>query len=102
LQITLFKLSKLAAEVEIGRVFNDRLVELHDLAKLDVAMVSMAKYSMTEPQGKVTDARLQMCGGYGYMSEYYIARAYADALAQRIYADSNEIMKELIERKKFS
>ena len=83
----------------MGRVFMDRLVELHNEGKVDAAMASMAKYSMTELQGKVTDACLQLHGGYGYMWEYYIARAYADARAQRIYAGSNEIMKELIARK---
>jgi acyl-CoA dehydrogenase len=102
LQSTRFKLAELATEVEMGRVFMDRLVELHDEGQLDAAMASMAKYSMTELQGRVTDACLQLHGGYGYIWEYYIARAYADARAQRIYAGSNEIMKELIARRLFS
>ena len=59
---------------------------------------AMAKYSMTDLQCKVVDECLQLHGGYGYMWEYWIARAYADARAQRIYAGTNEIMKEIISR----
>ncbi|MFN8393817.1 MAG: acyl-CoA dehydrogenase family protein [Bacteroidia bacterium] len=102
LQNTRFKLAELATEIAMGRVFMDRLVELHDEGKLDAAMASMAKYSMTELQGRAADICVQLHGGNGYMWEYYVARAYADARAQRIYAGSNEIMKELIARKLFS
>jgi acyl-CoA dehydrogenase len=58
----------------------------------------MAKYWITDLQGKVMDACLQLHGGYGFMMEYPIARAYADARVQRIYGGTNEIMKELIAR----
>lgn len=98
-QNTRFKLAELATEVAMGRVFMDRLVELHDEGKLDAAMASMAKYRMTDLQCRVIDECVQLHGGYGYMWEYYIARAYADARAQRIYAGTNEIMKELIARR---
>jgi alkylation response protein AidB-like acyl-CoA dehydrogenase len=97
-QNTRFVLAELATEVEMGRVFMDRLVELHSEGKLDAGMASMAKYRMTDLQCSVIDACVQLHGGYGYMWEYYIARAYADARAQRIYAGTNEIMKELIAR----
>ncbi len=102
LQNTRFKLAELATEIDMGRVFMDRLVELHNEGKLDASMASMAKYSMTELQGRAADICVQLHGGNGYMWEYYVARAYADARAQRIYAGSNEIMKELIARKLFS
>lgn len=102
LQNTRFKLAELATEVAMGRIFMDRLVELHNEGKLDASMASMAKYSMTELQGRAADICVQLHGGNGYMWEYYVARAYADARAQRIYAGSNEIMKELIARKLFS
>jgi alkylation response protein AidB-like acyl-CoA dehydrogenase len=62
-------------------------------------MASAAKYSMTELQCEVADECVQLHGGYGYMWEYPVARAYADARVQRIYAGTNEIMKELIARK---
>ena len=59
----------------------------------------MAKYATTELQCKVADECVQLHGGYGYIWEYAVARAYADARVQRIYAGTNEIMKELIARK---
>ena len=58
----------------------------------------MAKSWLTELQGKVADQCLQLHGGYGYIWEYQVARAWADARVQRIYAGTNEIMKELISR----
>jgi acyl-CoA dehydrogenase len=58
----------------------------------------MAKYWLTDLQSKVADECLQLHGGYGYMWEYQVARAWADARVQRIYAGTNEIMKELIAR----
>jgi acyl-CoA dehydrogenase len=62
----------------------------------------MAKYATTELQCKVADEAVQLHGGYGYIWEYDVARAYADARVQRIYAGTNEIMKELIARKLLS
>ena len=98
-QNTRFKLAELASEVAVNRIFVDRCVELHCNKELDGANASMAKYMTTELQCKVADECLQLHGGYGYIWEYYVARAYADARVQRIYAGTNEIMKELIARK---
>ncbi len=98
LQNTRFKLAEMATEITIGRVFADRCLELHAEKKLDHASASMAKYWLTELQGKVADECLQLHGGYGYIWEYQVARSWADARVQRIYAGTNEIMKELIAR----
>ncbi|MGM0946071.1 MAG: acyl-CoA dehydrogenase family protein [Bacteroidota bacterium] len=98
-QNTRFKLAEMTAALEQGRIYCDQLVMLHNDKKLDPAMASAAKYNMTELQCKVADECVQLHGGYGYMWEYGVARAYADARVQRIYAGTNEIMKELIARK---
>lgn len=98
-QNTRFKLAEMTAQLEQGRIYCDQLVMLHNDGKVDPAMASAAKYNMTELQCKVADECVQLHGGYGYMWEYGIARAYADARVQRIYAGTNEIMKELIARK---
>ena len=97
-QNTRFKLAELATEVQIGRVFVDRCIELLLEGKLDTATASMAKYWLTDLECKVMDECVQLHGGYGYMWEFPIARAYADARVQRIYGGTNEIMKELIGR----
>jgi len=97
-QNTRFKLAELATEITIGRTFADRCVELHSEKKLDSATASMAKYWLTDLQSKVADECLQLHGGYGYIWEYQVARAWADARVQRIYAGTNEIMKEMIAR----
>lgn len=98
-QNTRFKLAEMCAALEQGRIYSDYLVQLHNDGKLDSAMASAAKYNMTELQCKVADECVQLHGGYGYMWDYGVARAYADARVQRIYAGTNEIMKELIARK---
>ncbi len=98
LQNTRFKLAEVATEVTIGRSFADRCVELHTEKKLDQSTASMCKYWLTDLQGKAADECLQLHGGYGYIWEYAVARAWADARVQRIYAGTNEIMKELIAR----
>lgn len=98
-QNTRFKLAEMTAQLEQGRIYCDQLVMLHNDGKVDPAMASAAKYNMTELQCKVADECVQLHGGYGYMWEYGVARAYADARVQRIYAGTNEIMKELIARK---
>ncbi|MDI9330867.1 MAG: acyl-CoA dehydrogenase family protein [Alphaproteobacteria bacterium] len=97
-QNTRFKLAEIATTLQVGRAFMDRCV--HDLlaGQLDTATASMAKLWATEQQGKVIDECLQLFGGYGYMSEYLIARMYTDARIQRIYGGTNEIMKEVIAR----
>ena len=97
-QNTRFTLAELQTEVQIARVFVDKCTELLLEKKLDTATASMAKYWCTDLQGKVIDACVQLHGGYGYMWEYPIARAFADARVSRIYGGTNEIMKELITR----
>ncbi len=97
-QNTRFKLAEMQTEVQIARVFVDRCIELLLEKRLDTATASMAKYWCTDLQGKVLDECVQLHGGYGYMWEYPIARAFADARAQRIYGGTNEIMKEVITR----
>ena len=97
-QNTQFKLAECATEVEVGRVFLDRLVEEHMRGEYLVKECSMAKLWHTEMFGRVVDACLQMYGGYGYMLEYPISRAYMDARVQRIYAGTNEVMKLIISK----
>ena len=97
-QNTRFKLAELQTEVQVARVFIDRCIELLMAGALDTTTASMAKYWCSDLQCKVMDECVQLHGGYGYMWEYPIARAYADARVQRIYGGTNEIMKELITR----
>lgn len=95
-QNTKFTLADAAAKVEVGRAFADRLVQEHVAGKFLVKECSMAKLWHTEMVGEVVDECLQLFGGYGYMLEYPIARAYMDARVQRIFAGTNEIMKVII------
>jgi acyl-CoA dehydrogenase len=95
-QNTRFVLAEAAAKVEVGRAFLDRLVEEHASGQHLVKECSMAKLWQTEMLGEVVDSCLQFYGGYGYMLEYPISRAYMDARVQRIYAGTNEIMKIII------
>ncbi|MES2786924.1 MAG: acyl-CoA dehydrogenase family protein [Pseudomonadota bacterium] len=97
-QNTRFKLAELQTEVQIARVFVDKCLELVCSDRLDTATASMAKYWTTDLQCKVMDECVQLHGGYGFMWEYPITRAYADARVQRIYGGTNEIMKEVITR----
>lgn len=97
-QNTQFKLAELATTVQIHQTFIDRCVELYMQGELTPEVASMAKFSCTDMHQKVVDECLQLFGGYGYMWEYYIARAYADNRVARIYAGTNEIMKLLISR----
>ncbi len=97
-QNTRYTLAELQTEVQIAQVFVDKCTELVCLDKLDTATASMAKYWCSDLQCKVMDECVQLHGGYGYMWEYPITRAYADARVQRIYGGTNEIMKEVITR----
>jgi len=97
-QNTRYKLAELQTEVQVAQVFVDRCTELLLVNQLDTATASMAKYWTTELQCKVVDECVQLHGGYGYMWEYPIARAYADVRVQRIYGGTTEIMKEVISR----
>jgi acyl-CoA dehydrogenase len=94
-----YTFAEMATDVAMGRVFADKCVELHNEGKLDAATASMAKYSLTELQFNIADQAVQFYGGYGYIWEYGVARNWADSRVQRIYAGTNEIMKELIARK---
>ena len=93
-----FLLAELATEVQIAQVYVDRCVELHCEAKLSAEQAAAAKYWCTELQNKVVDRCLQLHGGYGYMREYPIARAWADSRIQTIYGGTSEIMKEIVGR----
>jgi alkylation response protein AidB-like acyl-CoA dehydrogenase len=97
-QNTRFTLAELQTEVQIAQVFVDKCTELLLVGKLDTATASMAKYWCSDLQCKVMDECVQLHGGYGYMWEYPVARAWADARVQRIYGGTNEIMKEVITR----
>lgn len=97
-QNTQFKLAEMDTEVTSARVFMDRCLELHIEGQLDAVTASKAKLLGTELQGQVIDQCLQLHGGYGYMLEYPVARAYADARIQRIYGGTSEIMKLIIGR----
>jgi alkylation response protein AidB-like acyl-CoA dehydrogenase len=97
-QNTRFTLAELQTEVQVARVFVDKCTELVLSHTLDTATASMAKYWCSDLQCKVMDECVQLFGGYGYMWEYPITRAYADARVQRIYGGTNEIMKEVITR----
>jgi acyl-CoA dehydrogenase len=95
-QNTRFKLAECKAQAHVGRVFLDGCIARFLAGSLDEASTAIAKYWLTETQCRIIDECLQLHGGYGYMSEYPIARMWADSRVQRIYAGSNEIMKELI------
>jgi acyl-CoA dehydrogenase len=97
-QNTRFTLAELQTQVQIGQVFVDKCTALLLEEKLDTATASMAKYWCSDLQCKVMDECVQLFGGYGFMWEYPITRAYADARVQRIYGGTNEIMKEVITR----
>lgn len=97
-QNTRFKMAEMKAEITAARVFTDRCLELHLDRKLDIPTAAMLKQWTTDIQCKVMDECVQLHGGYGYMWEYPIARAWADSRVQRIYAGTNEIMKEIVAR----
>jgi alkylation response protein AidB-like acyl-CoA dehydrogenase len=93
-----FRLAEMATEIEIGQSFIDRCVLALNEGVLTAEEAAMAKWWCTELQGRVIDTGVQLHGGYGYMAEYPIARAYADARITRIYGGTTEIMKEIIGR----
>jgi long-chain-acyl-CoA dehydrogenase len=93
-----FKLAEMRTEIEIGRVFIDRCVMEHNARNLRPEEAAMAKWWTTELQKRVLDQCLQLHGGYGYIREYPIAKAFLDGRAATIYGGSTEIMKELIGR----
>lgn len=97
-QNTKFKLAEAATEAAVSRAFLDQCVERHLRGELDVQGAAMAKLWTTERVNKVIDECVQLFGGYGYMTEYPIARAWADVRISRIFGGTSEIMKDIISR----
>ncbi|MET7640070.1 acyl-CoA dehydrogenase family protein [Streptomyces sp. NPDC005438] len=98
LQHVRFEIAEMATECAVTRAFVDRCILEHNRGTLDAAHASMAKWWATELQKRVTDRCLQLHGGYGYMSEFKVARAFVDGRIQTIYGGTSEIMKEIIGR----
>ncbi|MDX6623953.1 MAG: hypothetical protein QOE75_1885 [Solirubrobacterales bacterium] len=97
-QNTRFVVAELNTEVDVAQAFVDRCVEAHVRGELSAVDAAKAKWWTAEIQNKVLDACLQLHGGYGYMDEYRVGRAWADARVTKIYAGTNEIMKDVIGR----
>ena len=97
-QNTKFTLAEVATDTRVARVFLDDCIAKHIRGELDIQTVAMAKWWITERAMSVLDECLQLHGGYGYMTEYPISRMWVDNRVQKIYAGSNEIMKEIIAR----
>ena len=93
-----FVMAELATKLTVGTAYADRCVELLCAAELTAEEAAMAKWWLTDLQGEVLDACVQLHGGYGFMWEYDVARWWADARVQRIYGGTNEIMKEIVGR----
>jgi len=98
MQNTRFKLAEARAQAEMFRVFVDDCLALHLAGRLTSERAAMAKLLGADMQNRVLDELLQLHGGYGYLSEYPIGRAWVDARVMRLYAGSSEIMKEIIAR----
>jgi alkylation response protein AidB-like acyl-CoA dehydrogenase len=97
-QNTRFALAEMATRLEVAQVFIDRCITELVAGRLTADVAAMAKWWTTELQLEVIDCGVQLHGGYGYMTEYPIARMYADSRAQTIYGGTTEIMKDLIGR----
>lgn len=93
-----FLLAELATEATVVRIMVDEFIKLHLAGKLTAEQAAMAKWYATEKQVYLNDRCLQLHGGYGYMREYPVARAYLDSRVQTIYGGTTEIMKEIIGR----
>jgi alkylation response protein AidB-like acyl-CoA dehydrogenase len=97
-QNTRFQLAECHAEIEITQAYLDNCVQALGAGELSPEDAAIAKWSATEVQGRVLDRCVQLHGGYGYMTEYPVARAWADARATRIFGGTNEIMRQIIGR----
>jgi alkylation response protein AidB-like acyl-CoA dehydrogenase len=97
-QNTRFLLAELATETQVVRTFVDRCVETLNEGKLSIPDAAMAKWWSTEAQHRLIDRCVQLHGGYGYMTEYPVAKAWLDSRVQTIYAGTTEIMKEIVGR----
>jgi alkylation response protein AidB-like acyl-CoA dehydrogenase len=93
-----FLLAEMATEVHIARVFVNDCVMRLNAGEVDTALASMAKWWTTELQKKLVDQAVQLHGGYGYMMEYPVARAFVDSRIQTIYGGTTEVQKEIIGR----
>jgi acyl-CoA dehydrogenase len=93
-----YKLAEMKTDIELCRAMAEKYTAQFIAGELTSAEASMLKLAASEMQGRVADQCVQMFGGYGYMTEYPISRAYLDARIQRIYGGTSEIMKELISR----
>ena len=93
-----FLLAEMATEVHIARVFVNDCVRSLNAGEVDTSLASMAKWWTTELQKKIVDQGVQLHGGYGYMTEYPIAKAFVDSRIQTIYGGTTEIQKEIIGR----
>jgi acyl-CoA dehydrogenase len=93
-----FMLAEMATETHIARVFIDDCVRRHNRGELDASHASMAKWWTTELQKKIVDQAVQLHGGYGFMTEYPVAKAFLDTRVQTIYGGTTEIQKEIIGR----
>mgnify|MGYP001549353319 CR=1 FL=1 len=93
-----FVLAELATEVEIARVYLDKSITEHNEGRFSAVDAAMAKWWTTELQKRVIDSCLQLHGGYGYMLEYPVAKAFIDSRVQTIYGGTTEIMKEIVGR----
>ena len=98
LNATKFKFAEFKTQLSVARIYIDECINKHLRGDLDAVQGAMAKLWTTDLQWKVIDECVQLHGGYGYMREYPIAKAYEDARVQRIYGGTNEIMKEIISR----
>lgn len=97
-QNTRFKLAEIRTQIDIGRAYADRCMAEQVQGSLSVEAAAAAKYWLSDMVNRIVDECVQLHGGYGFMMEYPVARAYIDNRAHRIYAGTNEIMKELISR----
>jgi alkylation response protein AidB-like acyl-CoA dehydrogenase len=97
-QNTRFALAEMATEVDVTRVYIDRCIAAHVQGELSGVEAAKAKLWATDMVSRVVNRCLQLHGGYGYMLEYPVARAYTDTRVQSIYGGTNEIMKEIIGR----
>jgi acyl-CoA dehydrogenase len=95
-QNTRFKLAECRTEALVSRIFLDNCIERYLSDQLDDTTVAMAKYWLTERENRIIDECVQIHGGYGYVTGFPIARMWTDSRVHRIYAGTNEVMKELI------
>ncbi len=102
MQNTQFKLAELKTEAVVGRAFTDQCIRLFMKGELDAVDAAMAKMWLSNTHCKIVDECLQLFGGWGYMWEYPIARAYADARIVKIAGGSIEVMKHIIGRQLFA